>query len=131
MKIYFCHSRDFDYKNDLYKPIRESNLNKQHEIIFPHENESSTINTKDVIKNCNVVFAEVSFPATGLGIELGWADTCVVPIVCFSKTCAKISGSLKFITSNFIEYSDPKDLIGKIEKFLAESKFISQATDRN
>ena len=59
MKIYFCHSQDFDYKNDLYKPVRERALNKQHEIIFPHENESSTINTKDVIKNCDVVFAEV------------------------------------------------------------------------
>jgi len=71
MKIYLCHSRDFDYKNGLYKPVRESALNKQHEIVFPHENESSTTNTKDVIKTYDIVFAEVSFPATGLGIELG------------------------------------------------------------
>jgi len=118
MKIYFCHSREFDYKNDLYKPVRESALNKQHEVIFPHEDDFSTINTKDVIKTCDVIFAEVSFPATGLGIELGWADIYSVPIVCFHKTGAKVSGSLKFITNNFIEYSDSNDLVNKIESFL-------------
>jgi len=111
----------------LYKPVRESVLNKQHEIIFPHEDESSTINTKDVIKNSDVVFAEVSFPATGLGIELGWADTYAVPIVCFSKTGAKISGSLKFITKNFIEYVDTEDLVEKTQKFLTSFKLISVA----
>jgi len=125
MKIYFCHSRAFDYKNDLYKPLRESALNNQHEIVFPHEDESSTINTKDVIKNCDVIFAEVSFPATGLGIELGWADIYSTPIVCVHKVGAKISGSLKFIAKDFIEYTDMEDLIEKIEKFLASFRYIS------
>lgn len=127
MKIYFCHSRDFDYKKELYKPIKDSVLNTQHEIIFPHEDTSSTINTKDVIKSCDVVFAEVSFPATGLGIELGWADTYSTRIVCISKVGAKISGSLKFITSNFIEYENTDDLVEKIEDFLMNFKHISPA----
>jgi hypothetical protein len=130
MKIYFCHSRDFDFKNDLYKPIRESVLNTQHEIIFPHEDYSSTINTKDVVKNCDVVFAEVSFPATGLGIELGWADIFSVPIVCFYKIDKKISGSLKFITNNFIEYSDLNDLLSKIESFLATPDILVSLTKK-
>ncbi len=89
MKIYFCHSREFDYQKELYDPIRESHLNTQHEIIFPHENNFQTINTKEVIKNCDIIFAEVSFPSTGLGIELGWADTYVIPIVCVSKVSTK------------------------------------------
>ena len=122
MKVYFCHSRNFDFKNDLYKPIRESGLNTQHEIIFPHEDDSSIIKTKDIIKTCDVVFAEVSFPSTGLGIELGWADIQAIQIVCLSKTGTKVSGSLKFITNNFIEYSDTSDLVKKVEKFLEEFK---------
>lgn len=130
MKIYFCHSRDFDYKNDLYRPIRESVLNTQREIIFPHEDDFSTIKTKDVIKTCDVVFAEVSFPATGLGIELGWADTYAVPIVCFNKIGVKVSGSLKFITTNFIEYSSANDLVKNIENFLNGFKGISQTKEK-
>lgn len=118
MKIYFCHSRDFDYKNDLYAPIRKSELNNRHEFIFPHESDSITLKTKNIIPTCDIVFAEVSFPATGLGIELGWADAAAVPIVCISREGAKISGSLKFITNNFIKYSNHAELIERIEEIL-------------
>lgn len=118
MKIYFCHSRDFDYKQDLYKPLRESALNAQHEIILPHEDDFATIKTKDIIKDCDLVIAEVSSPSAGLGIELGWADACGVPIICIYKTGAKISGSLRFITKKFIEYSDSSELVKKIEAIL-------------
>src|SRR3989344_4757374 len=100
MKIYFCHSLNFDYKENLYKPVRNSEFNSQNEIIFPYEDGFLAIKTKDLIKTCNAVFAEVSFPSTGLGIELGWADIYAVPIVCLYKTDTKISGSLKFITNN-------------------------------
>lgn len=38
--------------------------------------------TKDIIKTCDLMIAEVSLPATGLGIELGWAKAFKVPILC-------------------------------------------------
>lgn len=78
------------------------------------------MNTKDIIKNCDIVLAEVSLPATGLGIELGRASTYSIPIVCISKVGVKISDSLKFITKNFIEYSNSEDLIEKIHTFLED-----------
>jgi len=70
MKIYFGHSKNFDFKKELYELIRKSELNKQHKIIFPHETEEF-VNSKNIIKDCDLMIAEVTYPATSLGIELG------------------------------------------------------------
>lgn len=120
MKIYIGHSREFNYKEELYKPIRNSRLNDEHEIIFPHEvhEEAKDFVTRDIIKTCDVMVAEVSFPATGLGIELGWANSSKCPIICIYKKGSKISGSLKVICDKFIEYTDKKDLVDKLDKSL-------------
>ena len=93
MKIYIGHAKKLDFKKELYQPIRESQLNALHEIILPHEihEEASDFVTRDIIKTCDVVIAEVSFPATGLGIELGWADSASVSIICIYKNILIIS----------------------------------------
>ncbi len=117
MKIYFGHSKSFDYKEDLYRPIRESVLNSEHEILFPHETDKF-FNSKERIKNSDLMIAEVTYPATGLGIELGWAEMLGMPVLCVSKKGSKISGSLKVVTKYFIEYESSEDLIKNIEKFL-------------
>lgn len=117
MKIYFGHSKSFNFKKELYDPVRNSKLNKQHEIIFPHETEEF-INSKDIIKNCDLMIAEVTYPATGLGIELGWSEILKTPVLCVYKKGSKISGSLKGVTGDFIEYSNYSDLIKKLENYL-------------
>lgn len=122
MKLYFCHSKEFDYQKELYTPLRKSSLNGEHAIFLPHEDPENTIKSKDIIKSCDIVFAEVSFPATGMGIELGWADAFGVPIVCLHRKGAKVSGSLRFITSDFIEYADSDDLVNKITLFLRKKE---------
>jgi hypothetical protein len=119
MKIYISHSREFDYLENLYKPIKDLGLNSDHEFFLPHENEKSH-NTKDGIKNSDLIIAETSFPSTGQGIELGWAETFGKPILCIHKEDIDISGSLKYITDKFISYKDTEDLIIKIKKFLSE-----------
>lgn len=123
MKIYIGHSKELNFKDDLYLPIRESQLNSEHEIILPHEiyQEASDFITKNIIKTCDVMIAEVSFPATGLGIELGWANAFECPIICIHRKGSKISGSLKVVCENFIEYTDKEDLIEKLT--LAIDKF--------
>ena len=60
------------------------------------------------------MIAEVSYPATGLGIELGWADMHKCPIVCIYRSGQKTSGSLKVVTDKFIEYTDKQDMLEKI-----------------
>ncbi|MFA5926205.1 MAG: hypothetical protein WC831_04715 [Parcubacteria group bacterium] len=117
MKIYFGHSKKFDYKNELYDPIRKSILNEEHEIVFPHEMSEAPSNSKNFLKTRDLMIAELSYPATGLGIELGWADAFNVPILGVYRTGSKVSSSAKLLTDNFIEYSDPADLVEKIKIF--------------
>ena len=119
MKIYISHSREFDYLNELYKPIRESILNSQHEFFLPHENNRSII-TKEVIKDSKLIVAEISFPSTGQGIELGWAEMLQIPILCIYKEGVKFSGSLKYLTKDFISYSDKNDLMERLDAFLSK-----------
>ena len=119
MKIYLAHSRhSFDYENELYKPLRASALNTKHEIILPHEKTADAVTSKEVIKTCDLVLAEVSYPATGVGIELGWADAFGKPILCVYKAGNEIPSSLRFITKDFIVYSDSGDLISQLDEFL-------------
>lgn len=125
MKIYIGHSKKFNFQEELYLPIRESKLNSKYEIVFPHEiyQEASDFITKDIIKTCDVMIAEVSFPATGLGIELGWANTFELPIICVYLKGSDISGSLKTVCNNFIEYTGKADLIKKIGKALEDKVY--------
>jgi len=120
MKIYVGHAKKLNYKNELYAPLRNSSLNKNHDIVLPHEESDKSFNSKEFLKTCDVMIAEVTYRATGLGIELGWADYLNVPIICIYKKQTKLAGSLKSITNNFIEYSDEKDMISKLEKKLKE-----------
>lgn len=116
MKIYIGHSRSLDFKNELYKPLRSSILNSTHKIILPHElyKNATDFVTRDIIKTCDLMIAEVSYPATGLGIELGWADAFKCPIICIYRSGNKTSGSLKVVTDKFIEYTDKNEMLEKI-----------------
>lgn len=116
MKIYIAHSRGFDFKNELYKPIRE-NI-KDHEIILPHEAEVFEKHDRDYYRNIDLFIGEVSFPATGLGIELAFAYDDNKPIYCIYKKGNKISSSIKAITNNIYEYSDQEEMVKIIEKII-------------
>ncbi len=122
MKIYITHATSFDYRNELYSPLRKSKLNMLHEIILPHENSNQHFPSKELMSTYDLVIAEVSFPSTGQGIELGWADTCNTPIVCFYKSDKNPSSSLKALSNTFIEYTSSEDMIGKLEDYLSSCK---------
>lgn len=118
MKIYVGHSREFDFQNELYIPLRKSRLNAIHEIILPHEKSEEPFPSKEILKRCNVMIAEVSHPSTGLDIEIGWANSFGVKIICiFKKGCAP-SKSLVAITDKFVEYSNEREMIEGIEEQL-------------
>lgn len=119
MKIYVTHSSSFDYQNELYLPLRRSELNKLHEISLPHEHTTNQFNSKEYMKECDLILAEVSYPSTGQGIELGWANLYSIPIVCLYKKNLKPSGSLKVISNSFIEYENSEDLVQKLSEFLS------------
>ena len=119
MNIYISHSREVASENELYKPIRESALNNFHTFFLPHENQRD-LNNLEILRNSDLVIAEVSFPSTGQGIEIGVANMLNISIVCFYKEGNKISGSLKYTTDKFVTYLNSQDLVSKISKFLSK-----------
>lgn len=119
MRLYLSHSGNFDYQTELYEPLKQSSIVVDHSIFFPHDPENIDTKTKDIIPTYDVVIAEVSYPSTGQGIEIGWASASDTPVFCFYRSDSKPSGALRFVYESLIEYSTPKDLITQIETYLA------------
>lgn len=121
MKLYLTHSSGYDYQTELYKPLKES-LAREHDIFFPHDEHTDGIKSKDIIPKCDAILAEVSYPSTGQGIELGWADANDVPIICFYRTGAKMSSALRFISDSFIDYKSEEEMINKLRSEIEKLK---------
>jgi hypothetical protein len=119
VKVYISHAGDYDYEGELYAPLKQSPIASRHELFFPHDPKNVNLNTKDIVKSCGLMLAEVSRPSTGQGIEIGRAEAAGVPVLCCYKAGSKISGSLKFVTSDFIVYKDTEDLLQKLAGWLA------------
>lgn len=114
MNIYISHAGSYDYENELYKPIKKSELYSQHRFFLPHEPENADIAAKDEL-DTDLFVAEVSYPSTGQGIELGLASTKGIQIVCFYRAGAKPSSSLRFVTDDIIEYNSIDDFLAKLK----------------
>lgn len=84
--------------------------------VFPHAKKA--VNSKNIIKGCSMLVADVSKPSHGVGIEIGWADSFGVPIILIYKKGSKVSSSLKFISRNQIEYRNFEDARAKLEGVL-------------
>lgn len=120
MNIYISHSSGYDYENELYTPIKESELAAIHHFFLPHEPENIDTDAKEELKQTDVLVAEASLPSTGQGIELAQAEAAGVPIICFFKTGTKPSSSLRFVTDTVIEYRDINDLFAQLRAKLEQ-----------
>lgn len=118
MLIYLGHSTAFNYEEALYLPLKNSALWTQHSFILPHENQVEPTPTKDLIQTVDLMVAEVSYPSTGLGIELGWANNANRDILCVSHQHATPSSSLKYVSQHFLTYSDKKDFIHQLTTWI-------------
>ena len=122
MKIYIAHSKDFDYINELYIPIRNHNIINKHEIILPHEEGHSFSHTRDFYQDIDLMIAECSYPSTGLGIELGWVFDNQIPIYCVYKKGQSISQSISAVTSHMFEYTDVDDMLHIISDIITKEE---------
>jgi len=115
MKIYVSHSRLFDFKSDLYEPLKNSGIDA--EFIFPHKNSDEPFDSKRLFesKGCDLVLAEGSYQSTGQGIELGWANLLGIKIISMYKSGTRISNSQKMISETVIEYDNEADMIEKLK----------------
>ncbi len=66
------------------------------------------------------MIAEVSYPSTGQGIEIGWANASNVPIICIYRSGMGPSGALRFISNQIVEYSSPDDMVAKLRSIIAD-----------
>lgn len=117
MKIYIGHSNQMNYKEELYMPIINSSLYKEHEIIFPHL-DNNDFDTQKVILESDLFIADVSKPSLGLGIEIGRAEANGKKILCIYNNKEKCSSSIKYINADILEYTDKEDLINKIKEYI-------------
>lgn len=113
MKIYLAHSSGYDYTTELYEPIKMAFAN-DYEIFCSHDNHNDGENSKAIIANSDVIFAEVSQPSTGQEIELGWASFHDKPIICFNKVGSSPSSALRFISPNIFEYATTEEMINRL-----------------
>jgi hypothetical protein len=112
MNIYIAHSTSINFTDELYLPLQKSILNKEHNLVFPHEKLDTPFSSKNYINNeADVVVAEVSAASMGMGIELGWANVYNTPVICIYKAGTQISQSLLMVADNFVEYTDNEDLV--------------------
>ena len=118
MKIYVGHSRQFAYQEELYIPIRSSALNGEYEFILPHETSHLPYNSLEKAKLFQAMIAEVSFPSTGLGIEMGWFHALGTPILCLQKEGGKLSQSVQVVATKYEFYKDTEDMLSIIQQFL-------------
>lgn len=118
MRIYISHASNYDYVSGLYEPLRQASLSQQHQFFLPHEAANQDIAAKDQLRQTDLLIAETSYPSTGQGIELGLASAAGVPILCVYREGSHPSGSLRFVTTDCIVYSDASDLIVKIAAYL-------------
>lgn len=119
-KIYVGHSTAFNYQDELYTVLRSSALNEKYNFILPHEQSLKLFSSRTVIPTCDFVLAEVSYPSTGLGIELGWANMEHVPILCMYKSGNFFSSSLKAVCNVFFEYDSNEEVITQLTDILAK-----------
>jgi len=122
MIIYVAHASSFDFKKELYEPLRSSELYKQYEFVLPHLQSNSPFNSKEFLRSCDLVIAEVSFPSTGMGIELGWADMIGVPVFCIYRKGSKVSSSLEMVKTSRQEYKNADDMLKIIGRYLSQYK---------
>lgn len=117
MKIYIAHSRDFDYQNELYLLLKNSDIFSEYEFILPHDGDNYK-HDRDFYKNIDLVIAEVSYASTGLGIELGFLYDDDKSIYCIHRSDTKASSSINIVTKNLYEYSNMDEMLEIIKRIV-------------
>ncbi len=114
--IFVAHASAFDFQHELYLPLQHTF--SMHELILPHVDKTEPVNTNAAIRRSDLVLAEVTFPSTGVGIELGWANMLDKPIIALCRHDAKLSSSLTLIVGQVIHYRDARDMISQLQQVI-------------
>lgn len=114
MKIYLVHSSKSNFREELYQPLKHSELNKLHTIVYLYDETDNPGSTKELIRGCDLIIAEVSNNSIACGIEIGWANAFGKKIIFIHKSEIQPSRFLPIISENIISYSNSIELIDKL-----------------
>ncbi len=117
LKIYFIHSTKIDYTNTLYRYIISSPVCIRHELMLPHTKNYQSKYVKDLIKEADIIVAEVSKPNFGLKLELKWAFKSGKPIKYISLDNT-ISKKVKKYVPEIEMITDDTTFIKIVEDFI-------------
>ena len=89
----------------------------------------------EMIKEADVMIAEVTNPSLGVGYELAYAENLGRPILCLFKKDAKsnLSAMVAGNTYNTVNYIHPDEIIESVQTFLAQAilpQTLQRKTDR-
>lgn len=116
-KVYIVHSRKVDFKEEIYRPIREDVLlNEKFDIFLPHETDTF-IDSKEIIKNSDYVVAFIGETSIGMGIELGWADSFNKKIILLSNKFVK-SASINTLSERIYIYEHKEAMVELLKGLL-------------
>ena len=102
MRVYLAHSTNFDYINNVYKPIlNDPTLSKI--VTLPHM-EKDFLHGRSYYEDFDLVIAECTHSSTGMGIELGFFYDSKVPIYCIYQ--GDYSKSVEVVAKRIIEYDN-------------------------
>jgi hypothetical protein len=114
MNVYISHSRSFDFRHLLYEPLLESIIATNHHLILPLHDSDSTYPLEKNLSKIDLIAAEVSYPSTEQGLELGLAHANRTPIIYFYKNGSSPSQALSQISHINFAYIRSEDMIRQL-----------------
>lgn len=133
LKVYFMHSGNLNYNEEIYKKILSSNKCLYHELILPYSENYINKYAKDLINVSDIIIVFIDKPSFLFKFELKWVQTANKPTIYISLK-NEIPKSLKKMVPLIQEIDQSNSLIYIIENFIetnANKKDIDNYTPLN
>ncbi|AJD93485.1 hypothetical protein JMA_41680 (plasmid) [Jeotgalibacillus malaysiensis] len=121
MNIYVGHSKQMNYKEELYPVLKKIGDEMGVRFILPHDESLELYPSKEVLPTCDYMLADISLPALGLGIEIGWANMMDIPVFFIHKSDSELSHSVKAVSQNIRQYDSIDDLESVVREWVLNS----------
>ncbi len=120
LNIYFMHSKNFNYEEQIYKKVLSSSICLSQNIVLPYSNSNKNKYAKDLINKADIVIVDLYLPSFGLSLELKWLFKCKNKKVLFLSQDNKIPKKYEKLISNISVYDDVNSYTDIIENFIKE-----------
>lgn len=121
MRIYISHSRRFNFQGELYFPLRQTREFLPHELILPHEGSDGLYPVVKELEDRKIglVIAELSYPSTNQGIELGLAKAYGVPVGGMFRDGSTPPSAISVVTENVQCYRNARTLVETVGRLIS------------